>query len=139
MKKILSALAMVAMLSVSCTPETQPDENDGNNAGAQTPSLELKSSATLEFDAEGGSGVIEYELTNPVEGTDLTASADAADWISDLKVGASSTTFTVNEYTGTDAPRTTKVVVSYGGLSVEVVYCQNKNGIRVPVYYFASH
>ena len=89
--------------------------------------LTLTSEATLEFEAEGGEGVITYtaqmvEVTreSPAPQPEVEATCEA-DWVTDLAV-AEDITFTVvaNE---ADA-RETKVVVTYGDKSFEVAVKQ---------------
>ena len=138
MKKILSVFAMMAMLFAACTPEDQPGTNNGgneneggnNNGGENTekpeaaPELKLTSVGELEFTAEGGEGQISYVLKNPVEGVEIAATCEA-DWVEIVRAGESRTIFNVAPYESTESPRSTKVVVSYDKLSVEVAVTQS--------------
>lgn len=126
MKKILSVFAMMAMLFAACTPEDQPGTNNGgneneggnNNGGENTekpeaaPELKLTTAATLDFTAEGGDGSISYVISNPVEGATVSAACEA-DWVTGLKAGETRATFTVAPYESTEAPRSTKIVLTY--------------------------
>lgn len=126
MKKILSVFAMMAMLFAACTPEDQPGTNNGgneneggnNNGGENTekpeaaPELKLTTAATLDFTAEGGDGSISYVISNPVEGVTVSAACEA-DWVTGLKAGETRATFTVAPYESTEAPRSTKIVLTY--------------------------
>ena len=102
-------LAVVGV--VACTENNPVDEPQAESK------LTLGSEATLEFDAEGGEGVIEYTLENPVDGVVLTAACEA-EWVVDLTV-AETVTFVVAENEAEES-RATKVVVAYGELSFEV-------------------
>ena len=83
--------------------------------------LKLTSEATMDFDANGGTGAITYTLENAVEGIKLKATcADA--WVEDLTAGEQ-VTFTVVKNETTEA-RETKIVVSYDKASFEVTVKQ---------------
>lgn len=75
----------------------------------------------MEFEAEGGEGVITYTLENAVEGTQLTASCEA-EWVIDITVDED-VTFVVMTNDNEEA-RQTSVKVAYGELSFEVVVNQ---------------
>lgn len=115
MKKIMTLLAMMAMLFVSCE-DLKPKGEGGDDQ--LTPSLELTSESELEFAAEGGEGTILYVLRNAVEWASVSADCDA-DWITDLAASDNKTTFKVAEYSGTSEPRSAEVVVSYGNVSIK--------------------
>ena len=91
-------------------------------AGRAKPELALKSEAEKSFTAEGGAGEFEFELKNPVEGTELKATTDAA-WITDVKVEGSKVAYKVaaNEE---EKAREAKVTLTYGELSVAVTVKQ---------------
>ena len=76
---------------------------------------------TLDFDAEGGDGVINYSVENAVEGTEVEATCEA-DWVTDLTV-AETITFTVAANEAEEARETT-VVVAYGELTKSVAVKQ---------------
>ena len=75
-----------------------------------------KSAAEAEFTAEGGKGEIEYEIINPIEGTEVEAEADV-EWIA-VTVGEK-IAFVVEGNTATEA-REGKITAKYGELSFEV-------------------
>ncbi len=121
MKKLFYLLLALPLVFAACEPEPAPEKVDPTYA----PELSLTSEATMEFAAEGGEGVITY-TAKMVEVTRVTVEPEveatcAADWVTDLTV-AENITFTVlaNE---ADA-RETKVVVTYGDKSFEVVVKQ---------------
>lgn len=74
------------------------------------------SEAEVEFTADGGKGEIEYEIINPIEGTEVDANTDA-EWIT-LVIGEK-IAFTVAANTK-EEPREDKITVSYGALKFEV-------------------
>ncbi len=75
-----------------------------------------KSAAEAEFTAEGGKGEIEYEIVNPIEGTEVEAEADV-EWIA-VTVGEK-IAFVVEGNTTTEA-REGKITATYGDLSFDV-------------------
>lgn len=75
-----------------------------------------KSAAEAEFTAEGGKGEIEYEIVNPIEGTEVEAEADV-EWIA-VTVGEK-IAFVVEGNTTTEA-REGKITATYGELSFDV-------------------
>ena len=91
-------------------------------AGRAKPELGLKSEATKEFTAEGGAGEFEFELKNPVAGTELKATTDAA-WITDVKVEGSKVAYKVaaNEE---EKAREAKIRLTYGELGITVTVKQ---------------
>ena len=91
---------------------------------SKRPSLEVEPS-TYEAAAEGGPGSVEYTLTNPVEGAELSvALADAEDsWVSNLAINETdgTVTFDVAENT-TVRERSAVVNVTYTALSNPVSF-----------------
>lgn len=75
-----------------------------------------KSAAEAEFTAEGGKGEIEYEIINPIEGTEVEAEADV-EWIA-VTVGEK-IAFIVEGNTSEEA-REGKITTTYGDLSFDV-------------------
>ena len=108
--------ALCAFALVACDPEPEPQPQPNQDA-----KLELISEATVEFDAKGGEGTIEYKLTNPVEGTKLTAEADAA-WITDVTVADKVTYFV--EANETEEAREATITLTYGALTKSVAVKQ---------------
>lgn len=85
-------------------------------ANEETTQFNRISVAEVEFTADGGKGEIEYEIINPIEGTEVDANTDA-EWITLVigeKIG-----FTVAANT-TEEPRENKITATYGDLSFEV-------------------
>lgn len=123
LKNLFYLLLALPMVFAACgeTEEPAPQPGPGPEPQPETPVLTLTSEATLEFEAVGGDGVIEYTLENAVEGTELTASCED-EWVADVTVGET-VTFTVAANDDAEA-RETKVVVAYGELSFEVAVKQ---------------
>ncbi len=125
MRKLFYLLLAMPLVFAACEdPEQGVDQPADKEYAAE---LTLTSEATLEFEAEGGEGVITYtaqmvEVTreSPAPQPEVEATCEA-DWVTDLAV-AENITFTVvaNE---ADA-RETKVVVTYGDKSFEVAVKQ---------------
>lgn len=114
------------MMLAACTEKPEP-------APAPTPdekSYELSITSALEmnFEAEGGNGVITYELkevTRASQPQPKVAATCEAEWVSDVTV-AENITFVVAANEG--AARDTKVVVTYGEQSFEVAVKQVAKG-----------
>ena len=85
-------------------------------ATEETTHFKRTSEAEVEFTAEGGKGEIEYEIVNPIEGTEVEAEADV-EWIA-VTVGEK-IAFVVEGNTATEA-REGKITAKYGELSFEV-------------------
>ena len=125
MRKLFYLLLAMPLVFAACEdPEQGVDQPADKEYAAE---LTLTSEATLEFESEGGEGVITYtaqmvEVTreSPVPQPEVEATCEA-DWVTDLAV-AEDITFTVvaNE---ADA-RETKVVVTYSDKSFEVAVKQ---------------
>lgn len=67
-------------------------------------------------------GEIPYTISNPVEGTSLAATT-STEWISEVTVGESAVTFTMEENTG--AERTGTITLSYGELTKDITVKQS--------------
>lgn len=115
LKNLFYLLLALPLAFASCS-DLLGDEKEP----AKTPKLTVTSSQTVEFEAEGGSGIITYTLENAPEGAQVSATCEA-DWVSDLTVGAM-ITYKVSKNDG-DA-RDTKIVVSYEQQVVEVSLTQ---------------
>ncbi|MBE6218635.1 MAG: hypothetical protein E7126_01135 [Rikenellaceae bacterium] len=85
-------------------------------ATEETTHFKRTSEAEVEFTAEGGKGEIEYEIVNPIEGTEVEAEADV-EWIA-VTVGEK-ISFIVEGNTTTEA-REGKITAKYGELSFDV-------------------
>ena len=123
-KHLLYLLFALPLAFVACENTEEPKPQVEKEAV-----LTLTSEATMEFAAEGGEGVITYtakmvEVTRVTVEPKVEATCEA-DWVENLTV-AENITFTVlaNE---ADA-RETKVVVTYGDKSFEVVVKQAAEG-----------
>ena len=125
MRKLFYLLLAMPLVFAACEdPEQGVDQPADKEYAAE---LTLTSEATLEFEAEGGEGVITYtaqmvEVTreSPAPQPEVEATCEA-DWVTDLAV-AEDITFTVvaNEAEA----RETKVVVTYSDKSFEVAVKQ---------------
>lgn len=115
LKNLFYLLLALPLAFASCS-DILGDEKEP----AKTPKLTVTSSQTVEFEADGGSGIITYTLENAPEGAQVSATCEA-DWVSDLTVGAM-ITYKVSKNDG-DA-RDTKIVVSYEQQVVEVSLTQ---------------
>lgn len=116
--KLFVAFTAVAMLFTSC----ENSSTDSPNGGSLQ--LNVTSSKSIWFEADGGVGEIRYELTEPTR-SDAVSEVDAtcdADWISNIQV-ADTITFTVAP-NGGDAERVAYIVVSYGVQQIEVKVSQ---------------
>lgn len=115
---VAAAQNSAAVVKADALIATQPAGGDVE------PSLNLTSASEMSFAAEGGNGEIKYELKNPVEGVELTATSEAA-WITDITVGQTVTfVVTTNEAEAREAI----VVVAYGDLNFEVKVKQVAKG-----------
>lgn len=76
----------------------------------------------VEYAADILNGEIPYTISNPVEGTNLTATT-TTEWISEVTVGESAVTFTMEENTG--AERTGTITLSYGELTKDITVKQS--------------
>lgn len=87
-KKLMFFIALVCVVSFfSCTPEEQPDPDQGNGEDStvvtQTPAVKISGDGNIEIASEGGTYNIEYVLTGEAEGGKISASC-SADWITDI-------------------------------------------------------
>ena len=118
MKKLFYLLLCLPLAFAACQPEEPGIENKVYN-------LSVTSESVLNFEAEGGQGVITYNLaevtrTKPVPEPQVEATCAAA-WVTELTV-AENITFNVAANEG-DA-RETKVVITYGEQKFEVAVKQ---------------
>lgn len=81
------------------------------------------SDVTLEHNATSGS--VKYSVSNPVDGTPLTATTNAS-WITNLTVGDETITFNTTTNEG-DEDRTATITLSYTGASDKVVTVTQKH------------
>lgn len=85
-------------------------------ATEETTQLKRTSAAEVEFTADGGKGEIEYEIINPIEGTEVEAEADV-EWIT---VTAGEKIAYIVEGNTLFEAREGKITATYGDLSFEV-------------------
>lgn len=117
MKKLLAMFAILASIGfVACS-----DDEDPQVGPTGDPELKLTSESVMNFTADGGKGTITFLLKNKVDGVEPTATC-AADWVSDLKVGAA-VTFAVAANEAEDA-READITVAYGDQSFKVTVKQ---------------
>lgn len=88
------------------------------------PVLTLTSSATMEFDGNGGAGQITYTVENPISSVEAKATANEA-WISNLTVNEGTIDFFVAQ--NTEEAREAIITVAYAALSFDVKVKQAKN------------
>lgn len=128
----LFAFALFAALSfslVACeepTPEPQGPQYD----------ITLTSAAELSFEAEGGDGLIKYQITNPDAALKVGVTRDVA-WITNLAMGDGEISFKVSANELTE-PREGVVTISYGEKSLEVKVMQAAYVMPDPVLTLTS-
>ncbi len=119
MKKLFYLLLAMPFAITACEsveePAPQPQPEPEKKA-----QLILTSDEVMNFNAEGGQGLIDYTLVNPQEGVEFAAQCEA-EWISDFVFGED-ITFVVaaNE----DEAREAKIVITYAEASMEVTVKQ---------------
>lgn len=118
MKKLFYLLLALPLAFVACE---EPEQ--GVDDPVKDPVLNV-TETTLNFEAEGGAGVINYNVENAVEGTEVEATCEAA-WVTDLTV-AETITFAVAANDG--EAREATIVVTYGELSKSVAVKQAAKG-----------
>ena len=96
------------------TVKQKPFVEEGKSA------LDLKSEGTAKFTAEGGNGVVKFEVINSKEGVKTEAKCEAA-WISGLAVNEANTelAYTVAANNTFEARKAT-IVITYGEAKLEV-------------------
>ena len=104
----------------------------GKKASA-APALVITSENPMEIDMNGGIGTITYTIENPVQGVELTASANA-NWISQVTVQSEKIIFQVAANTG-DAREAT-ITATYGMLKEVVTIKQAEYVAPAPVFNF---
>ena len=132
LKNLFYLLLAMPLAFAACeeTPEVKPQPE-------KEPVLTLTSDATMEFEAQGGEGVITYTLENAKEGVELTATC-TAEWVSNLTDGET-ITFTV-EANETEEAREATIAVAYDAKSFEVTVKQagKKETPKAPVFELVS-
>lgn len=128
LRRLFFALLALPLTFAACEPEPTPTPGPEPEPGPEpnkTTVLTLTSDDSLDFTAEGGQGVIEYELVvetrnTPVPMPEVEATCEAK-WVSNIVV-AEDIIFTVAANEG--EARATKVVVTYGEQMFEVAVNQ---------------
>lgn len=90
--------------------------------GTKSSAPAITASDVVEYAADILKGEIPYTISNPVEGTSLAATT-STEWISEVTVGESAVTFTMEENTG--AERTGTITLSYGELTKDITVKQS--------------
>lgn len=124
LRRLFFALLALPLAFAACEPEPTPTpEPEPRPEPDKTTVLTLTSEDTLDFTAEGGQGVIQYELVEETrnESVPMVEATCDADWVTDITV-AEDITFNVAANEG--EARATKVVVTYGNQMFEVVVNQ---------------
>ena len=94
------------------------------DAPATDPVINVTSSNPIYVAKEGGAQSISYNITNPVSGQSLSASANVS-WISNISVGASTVTFMVAAQSAGSAARAGGITLNYNGaVPVQVAVSQ---------------
>lgn len=119
MKKLFFLLFALPLFA-ACTetgnePEPQPQPEPEKKA-----QLILTSDEVMNFNAEGGQGLIDYTLVNAKEGVEFASECEA-DWISDFVFGED-ITFVVAKNEG--EAREAKITITYAEASMEVTVKQ---------------
>ena len=119
MKKLFYLLLALPLAFVAC----EEPEQGTDKPVEKTPVLNV-TETTLNFEAEGGAGVINYTVENAAEGTEVEATCEAA-WVADLTVAE---TITFNVAANDGEAREATITVAYGELSKSVTVKQAAKG-----------
>ena len=85
----------------------------------------INADATVDLEADDTSGEIAYTISNPVDGTSLTASVEqGCEWISDVTVGTDKVNTTGNE-------RSATITLTYGSATKDITVTQAKPVVTV--------
>ncbi len=117
MKKLLSIVALFALLFTSCEPAGE----DVNNS-----SIKLVTDSVVNISSGSAMGFLKYELVDPIEGAKVEATADV-DWINNFgykEMGKISYSVDQNPNEG---PRTGVITVTYDSSSFQVTINQAGN------------
>lgn len=134
LRRLFFALLALPLAFAACEPEPTPTPGPEPEPGPEpdkTTVLTLTSEDTLDFTAEGGQGVIEYELVVETRNTPvpmpMVEATCEVDWVTDIAV-AEDITFNVAANEG--EARATKVVVTYGNQAFEVAVNQAAKAVE---------
>lgn len=136
MKKLYSlAMAFLATLSmatfVSCENAEIPEDPTPENQ----PVIEIED--VIEVAIDGGAKIINYTITNPVEGAHLSASTDAS-WISNLSTQVDGIITFMTTTNNTNEIREAVVELVYASANKSVIIRQLASGIMVEYGFEAS-
>ena len=132
LRRLFFALLALPLAFAACEPEPTPTpEPEPGPEPVKTTVLTLTSEDSLDFTAEGGQGVIEYELVEETRNTPvpmpMVEATCEVDWVTDITV-AEDITFNVAANEG--EARATKVVVTYGTQVFEVAVNQAAKAVE---------
>lgn len=136
MRKLFAMAALLSLVAVGCNDPEQPQSNYENYV------LELTSSDTMEFDKDGGEGVISFSLSkdetrnSPVP-EPLPEVQCEAEWITDLTVDYYEITFTVQPQTQQER-RHAVIYAEYGDYNFSVNIFQGEDAREFDVEYQAE-
>lgn len=119
LKQLIMLVVACATLLVACG-DTEHVE--------KSPSIVVLSNTAMAFPIEGGTGTIQYDITNPKEGMTLEVYSDA-EWITDLTV-AEQISFSV-EANDEGTSRSANINLSYGAATTYVIVNQNGDSANV--------
>ena len=126
MKKLFYLLLALPLVFAAC----EEPEQGTDKPVEKTPVLNV-TETSLDFEAKGGAGVINYSVENAVEGTEVEATCEAG-WVADLSVAD---TITFNVAANEGEAREATIVVTYGELSKSVAVKQAaKAASTAPVF-----
>ena len=112
--KRLSVFIAACVFAVACKPDPQPTPQPQPDPQPEAKvEFKIVSQNPMEFAAEGGDCVIRYEITNPDEGLNVSASTDV-DWITETDAtyaGQNEIVLVVAKNEG--EARTAKIVLTY--------------------------
>lgn len=111
MKKLYTLFALVAMLFASCDEPGHETPQPGTPA----PKLSVDIEGIITMEAKGGEVIINYTITDPVEGLELEATTQQ-DWIGNINVGEAVTLFV--DVNNSVEQRVGMVTLAYGEESI---------------------
>ena len=137
-KLYLLAMALFATLSMAaiagCEKADVPEENP-TPTPTEKPVIEIDE--VVEIAIEGGATVINYTITNPVEGARLTANTDAS-WITNLSTQIEGNITFVAASNNTEQVREAVVELFYSSVNTTFIIRQLASGMTVDYGFEAS-
>lgn len=103
------------------------------------PYITLLDEAEFTIDANGGTGSVEYRVTNPVQGGSISLATEPAelDWVTNLAAASGAVTFNVEVNTAMEE-RSAKVILSYPQAAETVEFTIKQAAAGKPVIKLAS-